>query len=682
MYWLDILNGAARGRRKIQRRIFTAGSDLSCQLWLSEGGVAPRHVTFEERDAGVLVRPMEAGIALRVNGDAIESERLLADGDTVEVGTVRIRYRARIHPLVQGLPILAGAASLILVAGGTAYGIWHYIRHRAGLDRADLPIAAAPVVVVPEAPVTMDPPQLAAMERIGQSPRPTMTSATTGAMPDAPAVQTPSAPAVVAPPASPPATTQAPPVRVEAPPAATITQKTEVATRPAPATVPETDLVESPAPPVVAVPPKPAASPAPAPAEPPISEPVPQPMPPAPPVSTSAPVAVTAVPVPVPAAPEPVPAPTPPPTPPPSPAVVPAVARPAVTNIEPPLSRSVVALAQAEALLRAGSLEAAAEKAALAVAEDPRLMPARALQARIAERRGRSQEAERLWTLVLQNSAGAPLYDEAFKELVRLAELQMDQAPPPLTTVRTSAPPAHAVSPTPKAPAAPAPLVTATTAPPVFRVPDHMTPIVEPGATPRGAQPAPAPSPPAPQASTVAPVAVPSPPPPQPVSRPSPPPPPPTPTPRPAPEPVRPPQQQPAPEVPPPSIRIASAEMTRFPPPSDQMDFRVLEVALSAGTEGSAFPSDRVSVEVVFYDRSEPPGRVFPSRIVPSRGRVTLAQGRWNPGETKSVVVPYAVAKAAAETDTTRFHGFRVRVYTDGRLVQEQARPAGLPAAP
>lgn len=659
MYWLDILNGAARGRRKIQRRVYTAGSDLSCQLWLPEQGVAARHAAFEARNGGVLVRPMDPDAAVSVNGEAIGGERLLADGDTVTAGPVRLRYRARIHPLVQGLPILAGATVVAIVAGSAAYGVWHFIRQRAGLDRVDESDAMIPGVAIPEVPEQADPTNLATMERIGQSPRPVMSapartnaeSATPKPIASPPAVAAP-APATSAPPAiaagperppsrptpapAPPVTQAAPPV-VVAPPAVTATQATAGATPPAPAPVspsPATSIVAQ------AAPPRP-------------------PPPPIPAVVTAAPPVTTAeAPRPAPARPAPAPA-----TPPPAPAV----------------PKAVIALAQAEALLAAGSLDAAAVKADAAAEEDPRSMDIRAMQARIASQRGRTDEAERLWTLVLQSSAGAPLYDEAFKELIRLAEAQMKKAPPPLTSIRTSAPPAAAVAP----PSATPPPATATAGTPAVRVPENLAPLMT-SSPPAVALP-PAPRTSAPPAIAVAPRPAPSPrpsawpaaaptsappvvsaPPPA-VTRPAPA------APKPKPEPAR-----PAPEAAP-QVRISSAEVTRFPPPAEQQDFRVLEISLTADAGGQPFPSDRIAVEAVFFDRSEPAGSVFPSRAVPPKGRIRVAQGTWKPGETKAVVVPYAVPKST-DTSTFRYHGFRVRVYADGKILGEQSKPAGLPA--
>jgi hypothetical protein len=360
--------------------------------------------------------------------------------------------------------------------------------------------------------------------------------------------------------------------------------------------------------------------------EPPIP-PVPAPVPPPPPVVTSrpAPVAVS-------------------PAPPADPTPVAAAVPPSTATI----------LAQAEALFRAGSLDAAAAKFEGLVVREPRCMAARAGLARIAEKRGNPQVAERLWTTILQNSAGDPLYDEAFKELIRLAELQLRNAPPPLTAPVPVPPvpaPVAVVAPapspvvTPRAPTVepPQPAAGVTSRPAVVVAP----PVApEPTTTARLVETVrPAPTSPAPVVARL-------------------------------PAPVRP----AAPQIP--AVRIAKAEMTRFPAGEDREDFRVLQINLAADEARAAFPAERVTVSVVFYDRTSPTGEIAPSRFVLSRGRVPLTAGPWNPGDTRMVTVPYALPKVSDAPAAARFHGYRIRVYSGDRLSDELAKPATLPSLP
>ncbi len=360
--------------------------------------------------------------------------------------------------------------------------------------------------------------------------------------------------------------------------------------------------------------------------EPPIP-PVPAPVPPPPPVVTSrpAPVAVS-------------PAPPADPTP--------------VAAAVPPSTATV--LAQAEALFRAGSLDAATAKFEGLIVREPRCMPARAGLARIAEKRGNLQVAERLWTTILQNSAGDPLYDEAFKELIRLAELELRNAPPPLT------------APVP-VPPVPAPVVAAAPAPPPVAMAPAPTVVT--------------PQPAAVVTSQTATIVTP------PVARPTPRPPPPAETVRPAPTSPAPVVARPLPPVRPsppqiPAVRIAKAEMTRFPAGEDREDFRVLQISLAADEARTPFPAERVTVSVAFFDRTASTGEVAPSRFVLSRGRVPLTAGPWNPGDTRMVTVPYALPKVSDAPAAARFHGYRIRVYAGDRLSDELAKPAALPSLP
>lgn len=563
MYWLDILDGASRGRRMVQRRVYSAGSDLSCQLWISDEGIAPRHAEFEARDGGVLVRPLDPAAPVLVNGQPAAEGRLLSDGDTIELASTRIRYRARLALLTRFRSELTSALFLAVAVGAIGYGAWLYLHHRAGLDRVDLRVTATPIVALPVPPPAQGSEKLAVMERLG--------AGTEAATP------------------SPPPTSPAPRVAtLPRPPPPSVAQSSQIVTRTPPV-------------PVVSGPTNPPA------------------------------VAAT-----------------------PAPTGMPAVVAPTM----PPSTATI--LAHADALVRAGSLDAAAAKYEALIVREPRCMAARAGLARIAEKRGYPQVAERLWTTVLQNSAGDPLYDEAFKELIRLAELQLRNAPPPLT-VPVPMPPVPV-------PPVPAPVVVVAPAP---------SPVV----TPR----APTVEPPQPSASVTSRPAVVVAPPVAP--KPTPPPVRPAETVRPAPTspapivarlpaPVRP----AAPQIP--AVRIATAEMTRFPAGEDREDFRVLQINLAADEARASFPAERVTVSVVFYDRTAPTGGVAPSRLVISHGRVPLAAGPWNPGDTRMVTVPYAIPKISDAPATARFHGYRIRVYSGDRLSDELAKPSTLPSLP
>ncbi len=172
MYWLDILNGASRGRRMVQRRVYSAGSDLSCQLWMSDAGVAPRHAEFETRDGGVWVRPLDPAAPVLVNGQSAADGRLLSDGDTIELASTRIRYRARLALLVRFQSELTSALFLAAAVGAIGYGAWRYLHHRAGLDRADLAVAATPVFAMPVPPPVQGADKLAVMDRLGAGTQP------------------------------------------------------------------------------------------------------------------------------------------------------------------------------------------------------------------------------------------------------------------------------------------------------------------------------------------------------------------------------------------------------------------------------------------------------------------------------------------------------------------------------
>lgn len=663
MYWLDIQNGPSRGRRCVQRRVYTLGSDLSCQLWIRDASIAPRQLDLEERDAGVMIRVRDPADAVKLNGRPVDGEALLSDGDTLAVGSLRIRYRARISLFVRAIPhvVRLGLAAGLVAAVG--FGFWRYLRHQAGLDRIETAFASPPVVIPPPAPV-VESKELRAMERIGDEMRREVPF---------PPPPPPSGSALdPSPPARPPEPPPPAPVPDPAPELVLRGTKSTIPAEvsPAPgdrsAPVPEsTARVEPPAEPLAAMPaPAPesvvegGSTPDPVPQETVMMEPQRAPLVPPPEVS--------------------------PPTPP----------KPADDPMD-------IALAQTRALMEAGQLDTAADRVAEFARQRPDHPPVIALQARLAERQGRIQDAERFWTRILKEAMGDPLYDEAFAELVRLANVRVQTAPPsvihpavaaarvpaepagrttkaPAPKRQDDSPPtrvpaaegAPAVASVPAAPVAPQPLVVREPVPPQVVQPAPVVPAPVPIVQPATARPSPAPRP-APSRETERAVSQPKPrPPPAPVP------------PVVASRTVRPP---PAPPPRPPSMRIRETSITRFPASRDYDDFRMLQVDVELVDAETPINPDRVLVEVVFFDRYERSGEIVPSRVSGSVKRVGLDGGDWREGEMKSVTVPYQIpANTRASSDSGpggagSYFGHRVRVLVDGRPVHEMAKPSNLP---
>ncbi|MCX7817816.1 MAG: FHA domain-containing protein [Kiritimatiellae bacterium] len=156
MYWLDILNGPARGRRKIHRRSLVIGSDLTCHFWVDAPGVAPRHAEIVERAGAVMLRRLARAPSdlLKLNGEIVTTDRLLSDGDTIEIAGVRIRYRSRLPWMERCAPALRWVVPLALALGGGGWAVWRWWSTAAtvppGAEAAALSEAAR--VVTPQTP--------------------------------------------------------------------------------------------------------------------------------------------------------------------------------------------------------------------------------------------------------------------------------------------------------------------------------------------------------------------------------------------------------------------------------------------------------------------------------------------------------------------------------------------------
>lgn len=170
MYWLDILNGPARGRRKIQRRSLVMGSDLSCHFWVDTPGVAPRHAELIERAGAVLLRLLARAPStqLKLNGETVRDECLLSDGDTIEIAGIRIRYRARLPWRERLMPVLRWMVPFTVVLAGVGWGIWRWWFHPSPGPA----VLGEPAVMEPPVPaptLITEPAPLIRMDALGEA---------------------------------------------------------------------------------------------------------------------------------------------------------------------------------------------------------------------------------------------------------------------------------------------------------------------------------------------------------------------------------------------------------------------------------------------------------------------------------------------------------------------------------
>lgn len=623
MYWVDILNGPSRGRRRIQRRSTLVGSALTCQLWLEGDGIATRHVELIDRGGDVMVRPLGSARVM-VNGQPIGEAKLLSDGDTIAIGSVRLRYRARLSVVERWGPALRVVVPLLLSLLAAAWVTWQWLMQRVDIPPAEVISPLAPYTPPDDAP-TVEPGTLAKMDQLG---------AAAIAATESPAEPLP--PAAVEPPMEP--TPASPPAPVSAPEPA--------ATRATPAAIPPSlststsalaavDAPSSSSPPGSQV----AAAAPPPPVSPPGERSTP---------TSSEPSAVV------------------------SPLAAVALA-PAPSPSRPPVSPHAAAIDAAESLIRGGDVTAAVQRVAAVPASDPLFPRVQAIRARAAEAEGRLRDAERLWTDILKQSSGTPLYEAAFQELIRLAEIQVAKAPPPLLDMArsiTAAPPTRA-----KPPELPKPIVSP--APPKVAAPPAAT-SAPPAQT---AGPAPPPSPP-PSAPRPAPATAASPAPTGTAATAA------TPPSLGAAATTAPPLEIRRPSPPAPTATFVRANVTRFPSDASHDDLRVLTVEIRLDGAAGVFSPERLTFDVAFFDRFGDNLTVVPSRVAFGAGRFRAGGGMWRVGETRSLSFPYTVPRGAREAEQKRYgaagtyHGFRIRMFADGKPIGAHAKPSDLLALP
>jgi uncharacterized RDD family membrane protein YckC len=84
---------AAKKEIPIVSRVISIGRDPSNDLVLSDSMVSRRHAILEQRDNQYILRDNNSSNGTMVNGDRVESEKLLRDGDLVAIGSSRLLFQ-------------------------------------------------------------------------------------------------------------------------------------------------------------------------------------------------------------------------------------------------------------------------------------------------------------------------------------------------------------------------------------------------------------------------------------------------------------------------------------------------------------------------------------------------------------------------------------------------------------
>ncbi len=84
---------AAKKEIPIVTRVISIGRDPSNDLVLSDSMVSRRHAILEQRDNQYVLRDNNSSNGTMVNGDRVESEKPLRDGDLVAIGSSRLLFQ-------------------------------------------------------------------------------------------------------------------------------------------------------------------------------------------------------------------------------------------------------------------------------------------------------------------------------------------------------------------------------------------------------------------------------------------------------------------------------------------------------------------------------------------------------------------------------------------------------------
>ena len=115
MIEINVLNGRVAGKTVAARRFpFGIGRHKAADLCLEEPGVWDRHLRLDLQETEGITLTVAPEARATVNGQSVQATRL-RDGDVIEIGAVRLRFRLaatrqRDLPLREGLTWLAWGA--------------------------------------------------------------------------------------------------------------------------------------------------------------------------------------------------------------------------------------------------------------------------------------------------------------------------------------------------------------------------------------------------------------------------------------------------------------------------------------------------------------------------------------------------------------------------------------------
>ena len=126
-------------------------------------------------------------------------------------------------------------------------------------------------------------------------------------------------------------------------------------------------------------------------------------------------------------------------------------------------------------------------------------------------------------------------------------------------------------------------------------------------------------------------------------------------------------------------IKIASAEINKFPETDQFGEMRLLTIRLTATELRKELAPEDVKVEVIFVNQDTHTGELISASPQGTPANVSV-QGKWLATEQKTAVASYVVLATQPPTArTSRYYGFHINVYYQGILQAELSQPRDLP---
>ncbi|MBP7274974.1 MAG: FHA domain-containing protein [Kiritimatiellae bacterium] len=149
-------------------------------------------------------------------------------------------------------------------------------------------------------------------------------------------------------------------------------------------------------------------------------------------------------------------------------------------------------------------------------------------------------------------------------------------------------------------------------------------------------------------------------------------------TPPPEPEPPAPAAPVPAPA----GVRFVNLSQRRFPDSFEYDEMRVIRADIACPGARPPDP-DALRMEITFFDRMNSTGAIYPTRMMPSTYELGSAGAAWTAGGDLSITTAYVVPRGRRPAGSPeQYYGYRVRLYCNGRLEDEDARPLDLLSYP